>query len=89
MTIINKDIANKVDRLLKEKFGCSADKIEKMKKCRFLSSEVGFSAANLLELFLVIEKEFSVSFTKDEILSTQFDDYTKLVESINKKLGGE
>lgn len=26
---------------------------------------------------------------KDEILSTQFDDYTELVEGISKKLGGE
>ena len=87
--ISNKDIENKLDRLLGEKFGCDADKIEMMKKYRFLSSEIGFSAANLLELFLEIEKKFSVSFSKDEILSTQFDDYAEVVEIINKKLGGE
>lgn len=89
MTISSRDIENKLNRLMKEKFGCSTAKIEMMRKCRLLSSEIGFSAANLLELFLEIEKEFGVSFSKDEILSTQFDNYTELVESINKKLGGE
>lgn len=89
MTISNKNIEDKLDRLLKEKFGCSADKIKLMKEHRFLSSEIGFSATNLLELFLEIEKEFGVSFLRDEILSTQFDNYTELIMSIKKKLGGK
>ena len=66
-----------------------ADKVEMLKEHRFLSSKIGFSAANLLELFLEVEKEFGITFSKDEILSTQFDDYTELVEGISKKLGGE
>ena len=85
MTVSNKSIEDKLDRVFTEKFGCSADKVEMMREHRFLSSEIGFSAANLLEL----EKEFGIIFSKDEILSTQFDDYTELVEGINKKLGGE
>jgi acyl carrier protein len=89
VTVSNKSIEDKLDRVFTEKFGCSADKVEMMREHRFLSSEIGFSAANLLELFIEVEKEFGIIFSKDEILSTQFDDYTELVEGINKKLGGE
>ena len=84
MTVSNKNIKDKLDKVFIEKFGCSADKVEMLKEHRFLSSKIGFSAANLLE-----EKEFGITFSKDEILSTQFDDYTELVEGISKKLGGE
>ena len=45
-------ISKSLDLLLKNKFGCSDEKLSMMKKDRFLSSEIGFSAANLLELFL-------------------------------------
>lgn len=89
MTVSNKNIKDKLDKAFIEKFGCSADKVEMLKEHRFLSSKIGFSAANLLELFLEVEKEFGITFSKDEILSTQFDDYTELVEGISKKLGGE
>ena len=89
MTVSNKNINDKLDKVFIEKFGCSADKVEMLKEPRFLSSKIGFSAANLLELFLEVEKEFGITFSKDEILSTQFDDYTELVEGISKKLGGE
>ena len=51
MTVSNKSIEDKLDRVFTEKFGCSADKVEMMREHRFLSSEIGFSAANLLELF--------------------------------------
>ena len=82
-------ISKSLDLLLKNKFGCSDEKLSMMKKDRFLSSEICFSAANLLELFLEIEKEFGVSFSRDEILNIQFDNYTELVECINKKQGGK
>ena len=82
-------ISKSLDLLLKNKFGCSDEKLSMMKKDRFLSSEIGFSAANLLELFLEIEKEFGVSFSRDEILNIQFDNHTELVECINKKQGGK
>ena len=85
MTVSNKNIKDKLDKVFIEKFGCSADKVEMLKEHRFLSSKIGF----LLELFLEVEKEFGITFSKDEILSTQFDDYTELVEGISKKLGGE
>ena len=56
-----------MDKVFIEKFGCSADKVEMLKEHRFLSSKIGFSAANLLELFLEVEKEFGITFSKDEI----------------------
>lgn len=78
-------ISKSLDLLLKNKFGCSDEKLSMMKKDRFLSSEIGFSAANLLELFLEIEKEFGVSFSRDEILNIQFDNYTELVVVLEYK----
>ena len=47
MTVSNKSIEDKLDRVFTEKFGCSADKVEMMREHRFLSSEIGFSAAKL------------------------------------------
>lgn len=44
MTVSNKSIEDKLDRVFTEKFGCSADKVEMMREHRFLSSEIGFSA---------------------------------------------
>lgn len=86
--VIEENAKEKLDALLKNKFGCSEEKIYMMKEKRFLSSEIGFSAADLFQLFLEIEKEFGISFSENEILSIQFDNYDKLVENICKKLGG-
>ena len=84
----NEKVIEKLDSLLKNKFGYNDEKIGMMKEIRFLSSEVCFSAANLFELFLEIEKEFEISFSEKEILNTQFDNYRELVEIICEKLGG-
>lgn len=78
-------VIEKLDLLLKNKFGCDEEKMRKIKKIRFLSNEIGFSAANLFELFLEVEKEFGISFSEREILDTQFDSYKDLVEIICKK----
>lgn len=78
-------VIEKLDLLLKNKFGCDEEKMRKMRETRFLSSEIGFSAANLFELFLEVEKEFGISFSEKEILDTQFDSYKDLVEIICKK----
>ena len=48
MTVSNKNINDKLDKVFIEKFGCSADKVEMLKEHRFLSSKIGFSAANLI-----------------------------------------
>ena len=53
-------VMEKLDSILRDKFGFDDKKINKMKELRFLSSEIGFSAANLFELFLEIEKEFEI-----------------------------
>lgn len=45
-------ISKSLDLLLKNKFGCSDEKLSMMKKDRFLSSEIGFSAANLFRIIL-------------------------------------
>lgn len=87
--VIKEDIEYRIDRILAEKFECSADKICAMKKSSFLSNEVGFSAVDLLEFFLEIEKEFRICFKREEILAVQFDDYIELVEAVNKSLEGE
>ena len=55
MTVSNKSIEDKLDRVFTEKFGCSADKVEMMREHRFLSSEIGFSAANLLDYTELVE----------------------------------
>lgn len=78
-------VIEKLDLLLKNKLGCDEQKISKMRKNRFLSSEIGFSAVNLFELFLEVEKEFEISFSEEEILNTQFDSYRELIEIICKK----
>ena len=49
-------VIEKLDSILSDRFGFDDKKINKMKEHRFLSSEIGFSAANLFELFLEIEK---------------------------------
>ncbi len=81
-------VMEKLDSILRDKFGFNDKKIGKMKEHRFLSSEIGFSAANLFELFLEIEKEFKISFSENEILNTQFDSYRELVKVICIKTGG-
>ena len=81
-------VMEKLDSILRDKFGFNDKKICKMKEHRFLSSEIGFSAANLFELFLEIEKEFKISFSENEILNTQFDSYMELVKVICIKTGG-
>lgn len=43
MTVSNKNIKDKLDKVFIEKFGCSADKVEMLKEHRFLSSKIGFS----------------------------------------------
>lgn len=78
-------VMEKLDSILRDKYGFDDEKISKMRKIRFLSSEIGFSAANLFELFLEIEKEFGISFSEKEILNTQFDSYRELVKIIYKK----
>ena len=65
-------VIEKLDSILSDRFGFDDKKINKMKEHRFLSSEIGFSAANLFELFL-------------EILNTQFDSYRDVVKVICKK----
>lgn len=81
-------IEERLDSLLVNKFGCSDEKVNIMKENRFLSTKIGFSAANLFELFLEIEKEFGLYFSEDEIMSTQFDDYRSIVVCIEKKAQG-
>lgn len=54
--VIKEDIEYRIDRILAEKFECSADKICAMKKSSFLSNEVGFSAVDLLEFFWKLRK---------------------------------
>lgn len=78
-------VIEKLDSILSDRFGFDDKKINKMKEHRFLSSEIGFSAANLFELFLEIEKEFGISFSEKEILNTQFDSYRDVVKVICKK----
>lgn len=81
----NEKVIEKLESILRNKFGCNEEKINKMRKVRFLSSDIGFSAANLFELFLEIEKEFKISFSEKEILDTQLDSFRELVEIICKK----
>lgn len=81
----DENVIEKLDSLLINKFGCDEEKMSKMKEIRFLSNEIGFTAANLFELFLEIEKEFGILFSEKEILDTQFDSYKELVEIICKK----
>ncbi|MDE6231979.1 MAG: hypothetical protein K2M60_01335 [Lachnospiraceae bacterium] len=83
--VIEESVKEKLDLFLKNKFGCSEEKINMMKEKRFLSSEIGFSAADLFQLFLEIEKEFGILFSEKDILSIQFDSYNELVENICKK----
>lgn len=78
-------VIEKLELIFKKKFGCSEDKVNRMRKIRFLSNEIGFSAANLFELFLEIEKEFGISFSEKEILDTRFDCFSDLVQIICKK----
>lgn len=43
MTVSNKSIEDRLDKVFTEKFGYSTDKVKMMKEHRFLSSEIGFS----------------------------------------------
>lgn len=83
-------IEEKLDKILIDKFRCSEERIKiiKEKGTRLLSSEIGFSAANLFELFLEIEREFGISFSEEELLSFDFDKYQELLEIVKGKVGG-
>lgn len=87
--VTNEEIEEKMDAILKHRFQCNAEKMEfiKEKKTRLLSSEIGFSAANLFELFLEIENAFGISFSEEELLSFEFDKYKELSEIIKRKVG--
>lgn len=80
------EVKEKLDIILKNKFVCSDEKLALMKEYRFLSNVVGFSAADLLEIFLEVEKEFGIVFSEDRLLSVQFDNYGELVKGIMKEV---
>lgn len=82
-------VKEKLNMILKEKFECNDEKIKLLNDNRLLSSKIGFSAADILELFLEIEKTFKIVFTREDILDTQFDNYNELIKIITKKTGGK
>lgn len=82
------EIQERLNKLLKSRFGCDDEKIKWMQEHSFLSNKVGFSAVNLLELFLELEKEFQIKFSRQDIKKFPFDSYYALVAMITKKVGG-
>lgn len=87
---IDEKIEEKLDKILKDKFKCSEEKMKIIKEngVRLLSNKIGFSSANLFELFLEIERGFRISFSEEEILNFEFDKYEELLEMIKRKIGG-
>lgn len=80
------EIRDRLDMLLKSKFNCNDEKIEWLQENSFLSNKVGFSAVNLIELFVELEKEFQIKFSRQDIKKFPFDSYYGLVAMITKKV---
>lgn len=83
------EIRDRLNQVLKSKFDCNDDTIIWLQEHSLLSNKVGFSAVNLLELFLELEKEFQITFTRQDLKKLPFDSYYALVTMITKKVGGK
>lgn len=83
---MNEQAMEEIKVLINKNFDVPLDILNESKNISLLSSKIGLLPRDLLKLIVLLEEEYSIKITENEIIGTRVDYLKNLVRIIEQKL---